>query len=87
MGFVGSSAASIKSLAVATVPPLQAGETLAALEMVQGIGVALSPLQGVMLTILINKAPQAVFMLNAALSLLAAMLMILVRDSDRYHGD
>ncbi|KAI0917118.1 hypothetical protein AcW1_007603 [Taiwanofungus camphoratus] len=74
-----------RSLVVATVNPLKQGEALAAIEMVSGLGMFLSPIvMGSILTATISTLPQVVFWVQAAVVITAASVLFLVRDSDRY---
>jgi len=84
LGCVGSSGPAMRSAAVASVPRLQSGEILATFELVAAIATLLAPLQGVLLTLLINTAPQIVFFLAGGISLFAAALVLFVREQDRY---
>jgi len=84
LGCVGSSGPAMRSAAVASVPPLQGGEILATFEIVASFAHLLAPLQGVLLTLLINTVPQVVFFLGGGISLLAALLTLFVRERDRF---
>jgi len=89
LGCYVSSTAAVRSAAAASVPPLQSGEVLAALELVNSLSQLLSPLQGVLMTLLINTAPEVVLFIAALISFIASVLPWFVRDEDRYksHSD
>jgi len=86
IGFVGSGGPAMRSAAAASVPPLQSGEVIAAFELVSAIAQLLAPLQGVLMTVLINTAPEVVYFVNALVSLGAALLLLAVKEKDRYRG-
>ncbi|KAG1728589.1 MFS general substrate transporter [Suillus paluster] len=74
-----------RSLVVSSVDPLTQGEVLAAMEIVSGIGVFLSPIvMGSIFTATISTHPMLVFYIHAAIVIAAASLLFLIRDSDRH---
>ncbi|KAJ6491559.1 MFS general substrate transporter [Mycena vulgaris] len=78
-------APAIRSLVAASVEPLKQGETLGMLEMVWGLGLFISPLvMGSILSATITSLPQTVFLVQAAIVVSAAGILLFVRDSDRY---
>ncbi|KAH7922162.1 MFS general substrate transporter [Leucogyrophana mollusca] len=75
-----------RSLVAASVDPLVQGEALAAVELVSSIGLLLSPVvMGGILAASIATMPQLVFYAHAAIVMLAAAILLLVREGDRYH--
>jgi len=84
LGGVGSAGPALRSAALASVPPLYGGEILAAFELVNSISQLLAPLQGVLMTLLINSAPEVVFFLGATIASTAAVILVLVQEKDRY---
>jgi len=81
----GSGGAAMRSALTASASPLRSGEILSAIEVVLSLGHFLAPLQGVLFTALINTFPQVVFYLGAFIHVLAALVMFLVKEGDRYH--
>ncbi|KAK7040861.1 hypothetical protein VNI00_009457 [Paramarasmius palmivorus] len=88
--FMGVSSARnpvFRSLVAGSVEPLKQGETLAAIEMVYSFGLFVSPfIMGTILTSTIATAPSVVFWVNAVIATCAALLLLLVKDSDRYRS-
>ncbi|KAJ7653209.1 MFS general substrate transporter [Mycena polygramma] len=69
-----------RSLVVSSVDPLKQGQTLAAIEMVAGLGKLLSPLvMGSILSASISTLPQLVFYVQAAIVVSGATVLFLVR--------
>ncbi|OJA14174.1 hypothetical protein AZE42_11035 [Rhizopogon vesiculosus] len=85
IGFSSAHSPIFRSLVVSSVNPLKQGEVLAAIEMISGIGVFLSPVvMGSILTATGSKLPMLIFYIHAAIVIAAASLLFLIRDSDRY---
>ncbi|KAH9841439.1 MFS general substrate transporter [Rhodofomes roseus] len=75
----------LRSLVVSTVPPDEHASALAAIEMTVGFGMLLSPvILGPILTATISTLPQVVFYVVAGFITAASLVLLLVRDSDRY---
>ncbi|KAH9936158.1 major facilitator superfamily domain-containing protein [Fomitopsis serialis] len=75
----------LRSLAVSTVPPEDHASALAAIEMSSGFGMLLSSIiLGTLMAATISTVPQAVFWVIAGISTVASLILLLVRDSDRY---
>jgi len=81
----GSGGAAMRSALTASASPLRSGEILSAIEVVLSLGHFLAPLQGVLFTAMINTFPQVVFYLGSIIHVLAAAVMFLVKEEDRYH--
>ncbi|ESK91385.1 tetracycline-efflux [Moniliophthora roreri MCA 2997] len=74
-----------RSLVAASVEPLKQGETLAAIEMVFSFGLFVSPLiMGTIYTSTIGTAPTIIFWVNAGIVISSSLILLLVRESDRY---
>lgn len=87
LGFGSGGGPVARSLVVATVHPLKQGDALGAVEMVSSLGTLLSPVvMGSVMTATISTLPQVVFWVHGAIVVSAAMVLFLVRDSDRYQG-
>ncbi|EIW76669.1 MFS general substrate transporter [Coniophora puteana RWD-64-598 SS2] len=85
IGFGAGRAPAFRSLVVASVDPLKTGEALAAIEMVSRVGGFLSTLVlGSISTATISTVPQTVFYVHAAIGVLAASILLLIRDRDRW---
>ncbi|KAJ7263097.1 MFS general substrate transporter [Mycena rebaudengoi] len=72
-----------RSLAVSSVDPVHQGQTLAAVEMVAGLGKLLSPLlMGSILSSTISTLPQLVFYVQSMIVVSAALLLFLAPSSN-----
>ncbi|KAK7462291.1 hypothetical protein VKT23_007891 [Stygiomarasmius scandens] len=73
-----------RSLVASCVDPLNQTDALAAVEMVSSIGVFISPfLMGGILTATINTIPSLVFWVDGVIVMLAASILLMVKDTGR----
>ncbi|EIW76666.1 MFS general substrate transporter [Coniophora puteana RWD-64-598 SS2] len=85
IGFGAGRGPAFRSLVVATVDPLKSGEALAAVEMVASVGTFVSTVVlGSISTATISTAPETVFYVHSGIVTLAASILLLVRDRDRW---
>ncbi|KAF9068291.1 major facilitator superfamily domain-containing protein [Rhodocollybia butyracea] len=67
---------------------INTGETLAAVEMVGGIGMLISPLyMGTVFSSTVIAMPSLVFYTNGLVVLLGVSVLLLIKDSDRYQAE
>jgi len=84
IGFSTAHSPIFRSLVVSSVNPLQQGEVLAAIEMISGIGAFLSPVVMGSISTATRSSPMLIFYIHAAIVIVAASLLFLIRGSDRY---